>query len=204
MSSKENKDITTNPVNQDTTKESKPIVMSPADGLLSQIISEQSGRSLEPSRDELVRITRADYTSMFNLPEECNRGDGLNYTYSWCETDERMLRYMMNQGYQVANRTNAPFLAGRINHVCGAITVQRASLHVLMLRSKKWSEAETEATYKRTLGRMQESIDRVESVSDGTVKAVSRDELNLSSGYGMDGPASAPHSFDADGSSESL
>lgn len=183
--------------------ESKPAaVMSKADSVLANALERQAGLNVEPSREELARITHENYTSMFKLPDECLKGDGLNYTWNWCESDERMLNIMLSSGHRIANSTNAPFLKRYINHACGAVTVQRANLHILMMRSKRYHEAEEEATVRKTIGRMKSNESRLANASNSHVEAV--EKVSVSGGYGPDGIDSAPLSFDADGTETSL
>lgn len=181
---------------EQTLDATRPHIMTKADSLISNVLERQQNIETEPTSEELARITHENYVSMFELPPPCKAGDGLNYTWSWCEADEKMIHIMESQGHLIANRIRAPFLNKYINHASGAVTRQRANIHVLMMRSKRYSEAEIESVYKKTIGRMSSNDKRLEGSSDGHVSAV--DKVNLSGGYGLS-PNESPMMFEADG-----
>ena len=179
-------------------------VLNKAEDAISQALQTQSGIPLEPSKEEIARILDEQYSSMFKLPEPCRTGDGLNYSWSWCEADERMLNIYRSRGYLIANRNNAPFLSRFVNHTTGAVTRQKANLHVLMMRSRKYSDAELEHTYNETLGQMKRNPvktgDELQEMSRKMGFRISQGGYGIDPVSGSHSPSSPPLMFERDGS----
>ena len=189
---------------QTTELATAPKVLNKAEDAISQALQTQAGIPLEPSKEEIARILDEQYNSMFTLPEPCRTGDGLNYSWSWCEADERMLNIYRSKGYLIANRNNAPFLSKFVNHTTGAVTRQKANLHVLMMRSKKYSEAELAHTFNETLGQMKRNPvktgDELQEMSRKMGFRISQGGYGIDPVSGSHSPSSPPLMFERDGS----